>query len=386
MVRQPVPVVRRREERDSGEVDAGDGHGDCQRADNRVGERLAPGRPRHGRRTGTPRAGRRERGRGERRDRDDERRTGSSHPGTDRSTAAATSPAQATGYAAKRRGERASRSRAPRRGTTRRSRAGRPLPRGGARLPSLGERTPPIGGGMRWPDPGARATGARSPSFSCSVRLRSRRERPALRPLRPRRRRHGRDGAARGGARRGARRARHAGGDPRPRDRAARRRRRARDRARRGDGPRPRVRRHRPRRRSRRRSRSSRSTGASRTCSSTPPRSTRRPTRRPPRSGRSRTCRSTSLERVVHVNVLGVVVPLPGDRRRDGARRPRLDRQRRLRLRPPLARPGPLRLPARGGRDVLQAGRVLGLEVRAPQPDALPRDLLGRGAASGSTR
>ena len=55
-----------------------------------------------------------------------------------------------------------------------------------------------------------------------------------------------------------------------------------------------------------------------------------------------------SLERVVHVNVLGVVVPLPGDRRRDGARRQGLDRQRRLGLRAPLARPGPLRLPSRG--------------------------------------
>ena len=68
---------------------------------------------------------------------------------------------------------------------------------------------------------------------------------------------------------------------------------------------------------------------------------------------------------------------LPGDRRRDGAGRARLDRQRRLGLRPPLARPGPLRLPPRGGRDVLQAGRVLGLEVGAAQPDPLPGDLLG---------
>ena len=57
--------------------------------------------------------------------------------------------------------------------------------------------------------------------------------------------------------------------------------------------------------------------------------------------------------------------PLPGDRRSDGARRPRLDRQRRLGLRAPLPRPGPLRLPPRGGRRVLQAGRVLGLQVGA---------------------
>ena len=54
-----------------------------------------------------------------------------------------------------------------------------------------------------------------------------------------------------------------------------------------------------------------------------------------------------------------------------------LDRQRRLGLRASLARPGPLRLPPGGGRGVLQAGRLLGLEVGARQPDALPRHLLG---------
>ena len=79
-----------------------------------------------------------------------------------------------------------------------------------------------------------------------STGIRSRRERPALRPHRPRRRRHRRDGAARRGALRGARDARHAGGDPRPRDRAARGRAGSRDRARGRHGPGARVRRDRP--------------------------------------------------------------------------------------------------------------------------------------------
>ena len=47
---------------------------------------------------------------------------------------------------------------------------------------------------------------------------------------------------------------------------------------------------------------------------------------------------------------------------------------------------GPLRVPPARRRDVLQAGRLLGLEVGDPQPDALPRDLLGEGAACASTR
>ena len=78
--------------------------------------------------------------------------------------------------------------------------------------------------------------------------------------------------------------------------------------------------------------------------------------------------------------------PLPGDRRRDGESRARLDRQRGLHLRPALARSGPLRLPPRGGGGVLQACRLRGLEVGARQPDALPRDLLGEAAAYASTR
>ena len=81
----------------------------------------------------------------------------------------------------------------------------------------------------------ARAPGGRGGAHDrrhdggCSRRRprRRRRERPALRPHRPRRGRHGRDGAARRGAGRGARVARDAGGDSRPRDRASRRRRRA---------------------------------------------------------------------------------------------------------------------------------------------------------------
>ena len=70
---------------------------------------------------------------------------------------------------------------------------------------------------------------------------------------------------------------------------------------------------------------------------------------------------------------------LPGDRRRDGARGARLDRERLVGLRPSLARAGSVRVPARTGRDVLQARRLLGLEVRRPQPHALPRDVLGEG-------
>ena len=85
-----------------------------------------------------------------------------------------------------------------------------------------------------------------------------------------------------------------------------------------------------------------------------------------------------SLERVVHVNVVGTVVPCQVI----GGAMARAGRGSIVnvgsRLRPPLARPGPLRLPARGGRGVLQARRVLDLEVRAAEPHALPRDLLGR--------
>ncbi len=72
VVRQPVPVVRCREERDGGEVDAGGGHCDRQRSDHRVGERVAPGRPRWRRPSETPSPGDRERCRRDRRDRDDE--------------------------------------------------------------------------------------------------------------------------------------------------------------------------------------------------------------------------------------------------------------------------------------------------------------------------
>ena len=121
----------------------------------------------------------------------------------------------------------------------------------------------------------------------------------------------------------------------------------------------------------------SRPTGAFRTSSSTPPRSTRRRTRRRRRSGRSRTSRSRRSSACSTSNVIGVVVccqVIGGAMARVGSR---LDRQRLVDLRDALARPADLRLPARGGRGVRQAGRLLGLEVGALQPDALPRDLLG---------
>ena len=50
---------------------------------------------------------------------------------------------------------------------------------------------------------------------------------------------------------------------------------------------------------------------------------------------------------------------------RDGRGGARLDRQRLVRLRAAVAAAGPLRVPAHQGRDVLQAGRVFGVEVGA---------------------
>ena len=194
--------------------------------------------------------------------------------------------------------------------------------------------------------------------------------RPALRPLRPRGGRHRRDGPARRRVRGRARRARDEGRDLRRRRRATTpdgvrafavdvtdRASSSGDRGDRGGA------------------------GASRTSSSTTPRSTRRPTRPPRRSARSRPTRRTSFDAVMDVNVKGAFLALPGRRRRDGARRARLDRERVLDLRAALARAGSLRVPPRARRDVRQAGRVLGLEVGDPQPDALPRDVLGEGAA-----
>ena len=107
------------------------------------------------------------------------------------------------------------------------------------------------------------------PSRACGSRRDVGVTRPALRPRRPGRRRHRRAGPARRGVRGGARRARHARRDLRPRDDAGRTPGVA-DRSSRDD---PRVRRATSptARRSRRRTSSSRPTGASRTCSSTTP-------------------------------------------------------------------------------------------------------------------
>ena len=78
--------------------------------------------------------------------------------------------------------------------------------------------------------------------------------------------------------------------------------------------------------------------GRARTSSSTTPRSTRRRTRRPRRSGRSRTYPEASFDAVMDVNVKGTFLCCQVVGARDGARGARLDRQRLVRLRAPLAR------------------------------------------------
>ena len=100
------------------------------------------------------------------------------------------------------------------------------------------------------------------------------------------------------------------GGDAGPRDRARGR-----------HGPRARVRRDRPGARSRRRSRSSRPTGAFPHLLVNAAAIDAPPDAPAAEVGPFEDVPVESLERVVHVNVLGVVVPLPGDRRSDGARR-----------------------------------------------------------------
>ena len=78
---------------------------------------------------------------------------------------------------------------------------------------------------------------------------------------------------------------------------------------------------------------------------------------------------------------------LPGGRRRDGeargAARSSTSRPSTGSSRPPQDL---YEFRRTRRRDVLQAGRVLGLEVGAPEPHALPRDVLGEGAACASTR
>ena len=87
---------------------------------------------------------------------------------------------------------------------------------------------------------------------------------------------------------------------------------------------------------------------------------------------------SESFDEVMQVNVKGTLFACQVIGGAHGGSRPWLDRERVLDLRDALAGPGALRLPARERRDVLQAGRILGLEVGALQPHALSRDVLGQ--------
>ena len=170
------------------------------------------------------------------------------------------------------------------------------------------------------------------------------------------------------------------------RDRAARRRCRPRTGARRGRRPRTRLRRDRPRGgRGGARARRGR---LGRSAPARQRRGDRRPARRARGGGRPvrGRARSSSLERVVHVNVLGVVVPcqvIGGAMARAG-RGSIVNVGSVYGLLSPDQ--GLYDFRRDGGRDVLQARRLLGLEVRARQPHPLPRDLLGPRAASASTR
>ena len=347
VVRQAVPVVRRGENGQSAEVDAGDEDGHREHPHDRVAKRVPPARVERGRRRlplSEP-GGKRDTGDGH----DDEDERPAAQHGREREE---------------------------------RRRDGKPRPADhvcgqdaqGKRVDSDDRRGDPApvretADGRREEEGAAHApraySGDRLASASIDVRdYDRRRERPAVRPHRARRRRHGRDGTARGRAavalaargmrvaildletepRAGAAGLRTGLDDGTIRvhecDVTDREPGRGGARARRGRLGRPAPARQRGRdrlaaRRSRLRGRAVRGCAA--------------------RVARARRARQRPRRRRA----------VPGDRRRDGARRPRLDRQRRLGLRPALARPGALRLPARRGRVVLQAGRVLGLEVGA---------------------
>ena len=204
-----------------------------------------------------------------------------------------------------------------------------------------------------------------------------RRERPAVRPLRARCRRDGRDGAARGralpsrsrrggcGSRSSTSRPSHA---PAPPDSG---RVSTRERSERTPATSPTA------RPSRRRSRSSRSDWGVPHLLVNAAAIDAPPTAPVSEVGPFEDVPLEALERVVHVNVLGVVVPcqvIGGAMARAG--------------RGSIVNVGSvygLLSPDQGlydfrradGRGVLQAGGVLGLEVRTRQSDPLPRDLLG---------
>ena len=203
-----------------------------------------------------------------------------------------------------------------------------------------------------------------------------RRDRPAVRPLRPRGRGHRWAGPARRRVRRGARRARHAGRDPRCRrgpkpggadlgpGLAAGRSASSRPTsptATRWSAPRPRSR------------------GVGR---SAPARQQRRHRRaagraRLPRWGRSRRTRSKRFDRVMDVNVKGTLVPCQVV----GAAMARAGRGSIVNVSSVYGLLSPVQalydFRRRGRGDVRQARRLLRLQVRGPQPHALPRDLLG---------